>query len=210
MEKASLDNRERILCAARDLFGVLGYAETTYKRIAQRLGIAEGLIAHHYGSKENLFLQVQLRILHDLEARMAEAEYFASNGLSALMSVGQSLLAASQDPESGCLTLLRCSPLFSLEGQATVELASRCQAIISRVIEAIVRGQEDGSILSDLNPEIAASVFFSLVFGAIRARLLTPAQGVLGLRTDEAFYSEIVRLVQRYFSSSSSWDGAMR
>ena len=41
------DNKERILETAKRLFGELGYAETTYKRIAQEAGIADGLIAHH-------------------------------------------------------------------------------------------------------------------------------------------------------------------
>ena len=41
----SKGNKERILETARRLFGELGYADTTYKRIAQETGIADGLIA---------------------------------------------------------------------------------------------------------------------------------------------------------------------
>ncbi|MBC7356021.1 MAG: helix-turn-helix transcriptional regulator, partial [Desulfomicrobiaceae bacterium] len=75
-----MDNKERILHAARELFGTLGFADTTYKRIAQHLGIAEGLIAHYFGNKDNLFDAVQTRILQDLSERMAEGEFYAHHG----------------------------------------------------------------------------------------------------------------------------------
>ncbi|BDV01232.1 hypothetical protein TDMWS_13170 [Thermodesulfomicrobium sp. WS] len=208
-----MDTKERILLAARDLFGSFGFANTTYKRIAQHLGIAEGLIAHHFGSKDNLFVEVQVRILQDLTERMAEGEFYAHHGLSMLLNQAKALLRASQDPQSGCRALLRCSPLFSLEHQSPdARLLAGCQTMIQRVLTAIVRGQKDGSIRSTLEPTLAASVFFATVFGAIRARLLTPAHGVLGIEPKDGFYAEILSILERYFSASSSSedDGATR
>lgn len=208
-----MDTKERILLAARELFGALGFADTTYKRIAQHVGIAEGLIAHHFGNKDNLFVAVQVRILHDLSERMAEGEFYAHHGLSMLLNQAKALLRASQDPQSGCRALLRCSPLFSLDNQSPDEqLLSSCQSMIQRVLTAIARGQEDGSIRSSLEPNLAASVFFATVFGAIRARLLTPAHGILGIEPTDGFYAEILTILERYFSSSSSPGriGAMR
>jgi AcrR family transcriptional regulator len=208
-----MDNKERILHAARELFGTLGFADTTYKRIAQHLGIAEGLIAHYFGNKDNLFVAVQTRILQDLSERMAEGEFYAHHGLSMLLNQAKALLRASQDPQSGCRALLRCSPLFSLEHQSPDErLLACCQAMIQRVLAAIARGQEDGSIRRTLEPTLAASVFFATVFGAIRARLLTPAHGILGIEPGDGFYAEILTILERYFSASSSSerDGAMR
>ena len=45
-----------LLQAAKELFGEYGYAETTFKKISERAGVALGLLTHHYGNKEKLFL----------------------------------------------------------------------------------------------------------------------------------------------------------
>jgi AcrR family transcriptional regulator len=108
-----MGNKERILETAKRLFGELGYAETTYKRIAQEAGIADGLIAHHYGSKENLFTLVEIDILTNLLLKIDESQYYASDGLSSVLNFAKCILKASSTPESGFLTLLRCSPFLA-------------------------------------------------------------------------------------------------
>ena len=56
-------SKERILAAARALFGELGYPDTTFKRIAEKSGVALGLITHYFGSKEKLFVASCLSVL---------------------------------------------------------------------------------------------------------------------------------------------------
>lgn len=48
--------KEALLQAAKELFGECGYVETTFKKISDRAGVALGLLTHHYGNKEKLFL----------------------------------------------------------------------------------------------------------------------------------------------------------
>ena len=48
--------KSRILQAATELFGERGSSATSFKRIAERAGVAPALIVHHYGSKEGLQL----------------------------------------------------------------------------------------------------------------------------------------------------------
>lgn len=193
-----MGNKERILETAKRLFGELGYAETTYKRIAQEAGIADGLIAHHYGSKENLFQLVEIEILTDLLLKIDESQYYASDGLSGVLNFAKCILKASTAPESGFLTLLRCSPFLANTIDAdNSEILIVCSRVVDKMLECLRRGIGDGSIRADLEPNLAASVIFSTVFGSTRARLLAK-ENILGLSFSDDFYPEILRILTRY------------
>jgi AcrR family transcriptional regulator len=58
-------NRERILGAARDVFGARGYHSATIEEIADDAGLSNGAIYYNFGSKEELFLAL-------LDARLDE------------------------------------------------------------------------------------------------------------------------------------------
>jgi|GEM_PF-99064 len=193
-----MGNKERILETAKRLFGELGYAETTYKRIAQEANIADGLIAHHYGSKENLFQLVEIAILTDLLVKIDESQYYASDGLSRVLNFAKCILKASITSESGFLTLLRCSPFVTNTINAdNSEILAVCERIVTKMLECLTSGIADGSIRPDLEPPLAASVIFSTVFGSTRARLLA-RENILGLRFSDEFYPEILSILARY------------
>jgi AcrR family transcriptional regulator len=193
-----MGNKERILEAAKQLFGELGYAETTYKRIALEAGIADGLIAHHYGSKENLFQLVEISILTELLAKIDESLYYASDGLSRVLNFAKCILKASITSESGFLTLLRCSPFVTNTVNAdNSEILVVCEQIVTKMLHCLTTGITDGSIRSDLEPTLAASVIFSTIFGSTRARLLA-RENILGLNFSEEFYPEILSILTRY------------
>jgi AcrR family transcriptional regulator len=58
-------NRERILSAARTVFGARGYHSATIEEIADEAGLSNGAIYYNFGSKEELFLAL-------LDARLDE------------------------------------------------------------------------------------------------------------------------------------------
>lgn len=193
-----MGNKERILEAAKRLFGELGYAETTYKRIAQEAGIADGLIAHHYGSKENLFQLVEISILENLLRQIEDSQYYASDGLSRVLNFVKCILKFSVTAESGFLTLLRCSPFLANTVNAdNSEILAVCARVVDKMLDCLRKGIADGSIRPDLEPTLAASVIFSTVFGSTRARLLV-SENILGLCFSEEFYAEILSILTRY------------
>ena len=49
-------NRQRILTAARAVFGARGYHAATIEDIADEAGLSNGAIYYNFGSKEDLFL----------------------------------------------------------------------------------------------------------------------------------------------------------
>lgn len=198
-----IDNKEKILETAKKLFGELGYAETTYKRIAQETGIADGLIAHHYGSKENLFQQVEVRILTELIEKIDESIYYSSDGLSSVLNFAKCILKASITPETGFLTLLRCSPFLSNTIDADYsEILAVCSQVVDKMIACLQQGIDDGSIRQDIEPRLVASVIFSTVFGSTRARLLVQ-ENILGLKFSDEFYPEILSILEKYLQTES-------
>ena len=75
-------NRERILRAARDVFGARGYHGATIEEIAEDAGLSNGAIYYNFGSKEELFLALlDARLVERLEhARQTLASASASAG----------------------------------------------------------------------------------------------------------------------------------
>lgn len=197
----SKGTKERILDAAKRLFGELGYAETTYKRIAQDVGIADGLIAHHFGSKEHLFQLVELSILKALLQQVEESFYYASDGLGRTLNFAKCILKFSTLPDSGFLTLLRCSPfLVQTTTGDNSEILGQCAQVVHKMLDCLRQGISDGTIRADLHPELAASVIFSTVFGSTRARLLV-SENLLGLNFSEEFYPEIIHILRKYLQA---------
>ncbi len=56
----------RILTAARECFGQLGYKGASMNRIAREAEVSKSLLHYHFDCKENLFVAVQLMLLREL------------------------------------------------------------------------------------------------------------------------------------------------
>jgi AcrR family transcriptional regulator len=74
---ASAIRREQILAAALTLFCEHGYAATSTRRIAEAAGVTEGLIFHHFPSKEALLLELA-----------AQRHTFAGQALTVVQQAG--------------------------------------------------------------------------------------------------------------------------
>jgi AcrR family transcriptional regulator len=65
--------RELILAAAAELFVERGYAGTSMREIAGRVGLLAGSVYHYYPAKENLFLAVQKEGFRQILERVEQA-----------------------------------------------------------------------------------------------------------------------------------------
>ena len=57
-ERNGDDTKDRVLAVAKDLFAAGGYSGTSLAMIAAKSGISDGLILHHFKSKQNLYQKV--------------------------------------------------------------------------------------------------------------------------------------------------------
>jgi AcrR family transcriptional regulator len=63
---STVDRRQRIITAARQLFVEQSYEKVTTSEVARRAGVAYGLIAHHFENKRGLYLAVMAEITGEL------------------------------------------------------------------------------------------------------------------------------------------------
>ena len=186
-----LGAKDRILHTAQDLFSELGYSETTYRRIAQGAQVPEGLIAHHFGSKDNLFAEVALGILKRLTQKIDDSLYYSSHGMSAAINFCKCFLRFSTEKSSGYPALLRCSPFAAKNaGPRQQEILDACAAIALRLQEAVSRGIKDKSIRR-CDPGTQTEVIIAALIGATRGRLLN-LDNVLHIKDPEGFYRETI------------------
>lgn len=166
--------KEALLEAAKELFGELGYAETTFKKISDKAGVALGLLTHHYGNKEKLFLASGLDVLQNFHAFLEDAIRNSPDGYTAVMKFCRAYLDFSLDKNSNWLVLVRSSPYSDMKTGADRDLMdARFAKIIAMLAELLERGMDDGSI-SPMNSNALAQVIVSLMVGANRTMLLTP------------------------------------
>ena len=170
----STTKKAALLQAAKELFGECGYAETTFKKISERAGVALGLLTHHYGNKEKLFLACGLDVLTSFQARLSEATSQAGNGFDAVMRFCEAYLAFSIDPGTNWLVLVRCSPYSDMKtSDDRAVMNEKFEEIHRILIDCLNRGIADGTI-AKTDPWTTSMVIVSLMVGANRTRVLTP------------------------------------
>lgn len=169
--------KDALLQAAKELFGEYGYAETTFKKISERAGVALGLLTHHYGNKEKLFLASGLDVLEKFAAHLAGAVALAASGMDGVARFCRAYLDFSMDRKSNWLVLVRCSPYSDMKTGADRDLMDSRFTLIHELLAAqLRRGMEDGTVQCADAGE-TAQVIISLLVGVNRTQVLTPYGG---------------------------------
>ena len=196
----SLTKKEALLQAAKELFGEYGFAETTFKKISDRAGVALGLLTHHYGNKEKLFFAAGMDVLENFISVLQQATSEAEDGRTGVLNFCRTYLAVSIDPDTHWLVLVRCSPYSDMKTSEDRDVMLRKFEEVHHLLEVqLQRGIEDGSIVP-LNPASTAQVITGLMVGANRTRVLTPYT----VGTAQDFYTETLSFVDRAISAVRS------
>src|SRR5688572_32336492 len=86
--RRGLATRDRLIDAARDLFGQHGYDGTSIEAILRAAGIQRGALYHHFDSKRAVFDAVLDRVIADLAAQVAAAARAAAPDPAASLRAG--------------------------------------------------------------------------------------------------------------------------
>ena len=196
----SLTKKEALLQAAKELFGEYGFAETTFKKISDRAGVALGLLTHHYGNKEKLFFAAGMDVLENFIKVLQQATSEAEDGRTGVLNFCRTYLAFSIDPDTHWLVLVRCSPYSDMKTSEDRDIMLRKFGEVHHLLEIqLKRGLEDGSITA-LDPTSTAQVITGLMVGANRTRVLTPYT----VGSSQDFYTETLAFVDRAISAVRS------
>ncbi len=183
--------KDALLTAAKELFGEYGYVETTFKKISEKAGVALGLLTHHYGNKEKLFLAAGLDVLENFLIVLRAATAKEGTGYERVLNFCQAYLDFSIDKNSHWLVLVRCSPYSDMKTTTDREIMTSSFQQVSQELEScLAQGMQDGSIDANITIKDTAQVIISLMVGVNRTRVLTPYAG-------DSLYSEALHFVSK-------------
>jgi AcrR family transcriptional regulator len=99
--------RERLIRAARLLFGERGYDATSIQLVLSRAGVARGALYHHFDSKEALFDAVLEEIVAEVAEQAADAARAAgTDPFANLRAASNTWLEVALDTDIQRITLL--------------------------------------------------------------------------------------------------------
>lgn len=158
-------NREEILAAATRLIARNGVRGLRVEDVAADAGVSTPLLYYHFKSRAGL-VQAALRLASDRAPSEALAD--AQPGVSGYEALEAALLAELDDDPSVrdhavVWGEISATAVFDPELREPIRQAvERWQATVAR---AIKRGQADGSIRRELDPDEAADLLITLVDG---------------------------------------------
>jgi AcrR family transcriptional regulator len=157
------DRRRAILEIAAALFAELGYRDTSTKLIAQRAGISEPLVFHHFGSKLGL-LRALASTAGMTPVRVAEALAAAKDQPLATLPAQLARAWESGDADGRMIAGLATDASREPEVREIVgAVVERVQAQLEAVFDAHLAA---GALRTEADPRVAASLVSSVLVGS--------------------------------------------
>ena len=177
-----MTKKESLMRAAKELFSELGYEGTTFKKISDRAGVALGLLSHHFGSKERLFLAASLEVLDKQYEHVCRESLRGESGLEKVMLFSRSYLDFASDPENCYRMLPLCAPHCVAQEAGKARLNAGYIRLDILLEHLIAEGKADGTVAADA-PSSMANVITCTLMGVMRLCLLTSCAPA-GLKED--------------------------
>src|SRR4051812_5575304 len=98
--------RDRLITAARELFGKRGYDGTSIEAVLEATGVKRGALYHHFDSKQALFDAVLDRVVSDVARTAAEAARAEDDAVESLRAGCSAWLRMALDPAVQRIALL--------------------------------------------------------------------------------------------------------
>jgi AcrR family transcriptional regulator len=135
--------RDRLVAAARDLFGRRGFAAVGTEEIVRAAGVTRGALYHQFRDKEDLFAAVFEAVEADTTERVAAAAFAeATEPLAALRAGARRFLAECTAPEVERIVLLDAPAVLGWERWREIGLRHG----LGLVVGALQAGMNAGAI----------------------------------------------------------------
>jgi TetR/AcrR family fatty acid metabolism transcriptional regulator len=150
------DRRRQILEAAVKVFARKGFHASRVGDIAEEAGIAYGLVYHYFRSKEELLETIFRTTWTEMLARVREVEEAGVPASEAVRQVTALLLRTWRRDPDLVRVLVREVTRSQHVQQEVEEITHAMQALE----DLVRRGQESGEFRTELDPKLAAVVFY--------------------------------------------------
>lgn len=153
--------RGALLDAALRVIGRKGFAAATVEEIVREAGVSKGVAYYHFKSKEQMaesILDLEFSAVADQFEEIAESEGSPSEVLLGMLGAFSTRLYERHE----------LAQLFATEiwrsGRAWSEgVRSAGQGLIDLIALQLTRGQDEGTVRSDLDPTFAAASIVGMV-----------------------------------------------
>ncbi len=157
---------EAILDAAAKLFAGRGVAAVSVRDIAAEAGVNHGLIHRHFGSKENLRLAVQDRLMEKINESIGEYSSYREGLVRGVRAI--------EENEEFWKVLARTF----LDGPFEGDVQSAFP-FMSNMVELLSEEQKKGTVRDSIDPRILVAGGIALVFGLfVFENYIIPATGL--------------------------------
>ncbi len=170
-----MSKKKDIIDAAISLFAQNGFAATPTTAIAKKAGVAQGLIFHHFVTKDGILAETLVQLADKYISATAKIIKTSDNGLDAIIKIVQFHFMFESENTNELMVLLRDVP--PVMNSHTIVTGNALYICIDRTIEQLIdcikMGQEDGSIRKNASYE-SAFIIRSLLNGLSRLHFSIP------------------------------------
>lgn len=198
-EKDAVACREGILNSAETLFAQQGFAGTSIREIAGKVGVTPAMVHYYFGSKIQLLRNVLERTLQPLAQAVAEMRETATDPVRGFTS----LLIRMSSEHPNLLVLLTREVILP-GGQLQAWFLEHFAPRLGGALPGLLAGeQQRGRLHPDYQPNLAAMMILSMCVFPFVARSV--AQRGLAIKYDEQGINQLLQhvdtIVQRGFRS---------
>lgn len=166
--KAASDTRRRLLEAARDAFGSLGYVATRVDDVVQRAGTSHGTFYTYFKGKKDVLLALTSEIAYSLYgAVLAPVTDVDVNPYRVVRARIASFLSVYRRHWDVIRSWAQAEGVHPDVEQAKRRIR---RAIMTGVAELLHRDQEKGLVIPELRPEFLATALVAMTEGFVNER----------------------------------------
>jgi len=160
-------NPDEVLDAAMHIFWRQGYDATSLQDLLEGMNLSKSSLYQAFGSKRNLFLQC-IKRYHDLT--MAEMQERLLNSDSGLQFVIETLSGVVKEVSEvanpkGCLVTNTANEFAQSDTQIAMKVVYGLDGYRDMFRQAIKKGQQDGSVRSDVEAVLLANYLVTSMSG---------------------------------------------
>jgi TetR/AcrR family fatty acid metabolism transcriptional regulator len=156
--------RAQIVAAAIDTIAEVGYAQASFARIAERLGISRGLISYHFAGKDDLIKQVVHEAAEQAIAYIRPRMLAESTGTAMLRAYIESNFAFMRDHRNNVIAMIEIAR--SAEGRRIFFGDGDVIDAVGALADAFSGLQKAGQFRPDFDPHVMATAIRAAIDAA--------------------------------------------
>jgi AcrR family transcriptional regulator len=177
-----LQSSTGLVKAAIDVISTEGVGATTFETIARRGKYSRALVTKRFGSKQGLIEAVIAYLRARPEAMAIEQRVDELTGFEALLAYIDIYMHHLATDENGQAYYRLLSSALADKSPLQMIFFAEHERFHARLADIVRRGQAEGNIRRDIDPDSAASTAGGIVFSIAMSILLNPAMNISAIR----------------------------